>query len=185
MRPAPRAPALRGVLALRRLRLPGPHDPANRPRVGPPDRALRPIDAEARRLQQVPRDQATRGPVERVHGVAFGRGHEGLEWPAVARGSHGLDVRGEEGRAEPMTPPIRSDADGEELAHGALRVERRDREPNDEPAVHGSADDAPDARADWIDTWMRDPSPAFIQAIAIELQWRRQADLLGAFLEQA
>jgi hypothetical protein len=49
--------------------------------------------------------------------------------------------------------------------------------------LRGRHDDAPDATADWIETWLNDPSPAFIQAIAIELGWRRNVDMLGRALE--
>ena len=51
--------------------------------------------------------------------------------------------------------------------------------------LRGRHDDAPDAGADWLDTWAQDPNPAFVQAVAIELQWRRTADLMGRVLEES
>jgi hypothetical protein len=54
-----------------------------------------------------------------------------------------------------------------------------------EEFLRGRHDAAPDAEADWMETWAQDPSPAFIQAVATELQWRRDVAALGAALEEA
>jgi hypothetical protein len=52
-----------------------------------------------------------------------------------------------------------------------------------EEFLRGRHDGKPDPQADWLFTWFADPTPAYLQAVAIELQWRQ--DARGAALEEA
>jgi hypothetical protein len=53
-----------------------------------------------------------------------------------------------------------------------------------EEFLRGRHDGTTDPQADWMETWAQDPSPAFIQAIATELQVRNDVATLGRALSE-